>query len=39
MKMENTICAEEDGTVEDVYVEDAQFVEAGVLLLKIKEGV
>jgi len=38
MKMENTICAEEDGTVEDVYVKDTQFVEAGMLLLKIKEG-
>lgn len=38
MKMENTICAEEDGTVEDVYVEDAQFVEAGMLLLKLENA-
>jgi acetyl/propionyl-CoA carboxylase alpha subunit len=38
MKMENTICAEEDGTVEDVYVEAGQFVEAGVLLLRMKEN-
>ena len=36
MKMENTICAEEDGTVEDVYVEAGQFVEAGLLLLKLE---
>jgi 3-methylcrotonyl-CoA carboxylase alpha subunit len=37
MKMENTICAEEDGVVEDVYVQDGQFVEANTLLLKLKE--
>jgi acetyl-CoA carboxylase biotin carboxylase subunit len=36
MKMENTICAQEDGVVEDVYVQDGQFVEAGMLMLKLE---
>lgn len=35
MKMENTIEAFEEGTVEEVYVEEKGFVEADVLLLKI----
>ena len=37
MKMENTICADEDGTVEDVYVNVEEDLEAGKLLLKMKE--
>jgi acetyl/propionyl-CoA carboxylase alpha subunit len=37
MKMENTICADEDGTVEDVYVNLEEDLEAGKLLLKMKE--
>jgi len=37
MKMENTICADEDGTVEDVYVSVEEDLEAGKLLLKMKE--
>jgi len=37
MKMENTICADEDGTVEDVYVNVDEDLEAGKLLLKMKE--
>lgn len=36
MKMENTIEAHEDGEIEEVYVIDKQFVEAGTLLLKMK---
>jgi biotin carboxyl carrier protein len=35
MKMENTIEAFEDGTVEEIYVADKQFVEADTLLVKI----
>lgn len=38
MKMESTIEAHTDGEVEEVYVTDKQFVEAGTLLLKMKEG-
>lgn len=37
MKMENTICADEDGTVEEIYVAAEEDVEAGKLLLKMKE--
>jgi biotin carboxyl carrier protein len=37
MKMESTIEAHTDGEVEEVYVSDKQFVEAGTLLLKMKE--
>jgi acetyl/propionyl-CoA carboxylase alpha subunit len=37
MKMENTICADEDGIVEDVYVNVEEDLEAGKLLLKMKE--
>lgn len=37
MKMESTIEAHTDGEVEEVYVTDKQFVEAGTLLLKMKE--
>lgn len=37
MKMENTIEAFEDGTVEEVYVEAEGFVEADTLMLKMKE--
>ncbi|UPT66942.1 MAG: hypothetical protein M0D57_21360 [Sphingobacteriales bacterium JAD_PAG50586_3] len=35
MKMENTIEAFEDGTVEEIYVADKQFVEADTLLVKL----
>lgn len=38
MKMENTIEAQEDGTVEEVYVQEKAFVEAGMLMLKMKES-
>jgi len=37
MKMENTIEASEDGIVEEIYTEEGQSVEAGFLLLKLKE--
>ncbi|MBL0078442.1 MAG: acetyl-CoA carboxylase biotin carboxylase subunit [Bacteroidetes bacterium] len=37
MKMESTIEAQADGEVEEIYVSDKQFVEAGTLLLKMKE--
>lgn len=37
MKMENTIEAFEDGTVEEVYVEAESFVEADTLMLKMKD--
>lgn len=37
MKMESTIEAHTDGEIEEVYVSDKQFVEAGTLLLKMKE--
>lgn len=37
MKMESTIEAHTDGEVEEVYVTDKQFVEAGTLLLNMKE--
>lgn len=36
MKMENTICAEQAGVVEEIFVADGQHVEAGVLLLKLE---
>ena len=36
MKMESTIEADADGEVEEIYVTDKQFVEAGTLLLKMK---
>jgi 3-methylcrotonyl-CoA carboxylase alpha subunit len=35
MKMENTICAEEDGVVEEIYATAGNNVEAGFLLMKI----
>jgi biotin carboxyl carrier protein len=35
MKMENTIEAFEDGTVEEIYVADKQFIEADTLLVKL----
>lgn len=35
MKMESTILAEEDGTIEEIFIEEGQNVEAGHLLLKI----
>ncbi len=38
MKMENTIEAHTDAEVEEVYVNGKQFVEAGTLLLKMKEN-
>ncbi len=37
MKMENTIYADEDGFVEDVFVNEGENIEAGVLLIKFKE--
>jgi acetyl/propionyl-CoA carboxylase alpha subunit len=36
MKMENTICADEDGTVEEIYVNAEEDLEVGKLLLKMK---
>jgi len=36
MKMENTIAAEKDGTVTEVYAMEGQNVEAGFLLLKVE---
>jgi len=38
MKMETHIEANENGIVEEVYVEEGANVEAGFLLLKIKEN-
>lgn len=38
MKMENTLCANEDGTVEEIYVNEGGNVEAGALLLKLTEN-
>lgn len=38
MKMENTICADEDGTVEEIYVSVEEDLEAGKLLLKMKDA-
>lgn len=35
MKMENTICAEEDGVIEEIYATVGSNVEAGFLLMKI----
>lgn len=35
MKMENTIVADEDGKVDEVYVEEGENIEAGVLLVKV----
>lgn len=37
MKMESTIEAHSDGEIEEIYVSEKQFVEAGTLLLKMKE--
>ncbi len=37
MKMESTIEAHSDGEVEEIYVNEKQFVENGTLLLKMKE--
>ncbi len=37
MKMENTIEAQIDGVVEEIYVSDSQTIEANYLMLKIKE--
>jgi acetyl-CoA carboxylase biotin carboxylase subunit len=37
MKMESTIEAQKDGEVEEIYVSDKQFVEAGTLLIKMRE--
>ncbi len=36
MKMENTIVAEKDGIVTEVYAVEGQNIEAGFLLLKIE---
>jgi len=38
MKMENTIEANDDGEVEEVYVQEKAFVEAGTLMLKMAEN-
>ena len=35
MKMENTILANEDGTVEEIYTQEGENIEAGHLLMKI----
>jgi len=37
MKMENTIYADRDGEVEEVYISESENIEAGVLLLKLKQ--
>jgi len=34
-KMENTICAEEDGQVAEIYVAENTNIEAGTVLLKL----
>ena len=36
MKMENTICAEEDGIIEEIFTKEEANIEAGFTLLKIK---
>jgi len=36
MKMENTVAAEDDGEIEEIYVSEAQNISAGKLLLKLK---
>jgi len=36
MKMENTVAAEDDGEIEEIYVSEAQNITAGKLLLKLK---
>jgi 3-methylcrotonyl-CoA carboxylase alpha subunit len=36
MKMENTISASEDGTVEDIFISEGENIEAGRVLLKLK---
>jgi len=36
MKMENTICAEEGGLVEEIYVAENTNIEAGTVLLKLE---
>ncbi len=38
MKMENTICSEETGTVEEIYTTENSNVEAGFLLVKLKDN-
>jgi acetyl-CoA carboxylase biotin carboxylase subunit len=38
MKMENTLAADEDGMVEEIYVEAGNNVEAGTLLIKLNEN-
>ena len=35
MKMENTICADEDGTVEEIYINEGDSIEADTTLIKI----
>lgn len=39
MKMENTIIANENGTVEEIFVSEGENIEAGKLLLKINESI
>ena len=36
MKMENTIAADKDGKVAEIYATEGQSVEAGFLLLKVE---
>ncbi|MCH2044704.1 MAG: ATP-grasp domain-containing protein [Saprospiraceae bacterium] len=36
MKMENTILANSDGTIQEIYVENGELIEAGVLLLDLE---
>jgi len=36
MKMENTIVADKDGTIDEIYVTEGQSIEAGYSLLKVK---
>jgi 3-methylcrotonyl-CoA carboxylase alpha subunit len=37
MKMENTICADEDGTVEEIYINEGDSIEADTTLIKITD--
>jgi biotin carboxyl carrier protein len=36
MKMENTICADEDGIIEEIFTKKEANIEAGFTILKIK---
>ena len=36
MKMENTLCADQNGIVEEIYTKNGANIEAGFTILKIK---